>query len=448
MLRQIEVDGFKSLTNFSLNIEPGLNILVGPNGSGKSNIILFFELLHHLATGSVTHAIGRIGGAGEVFTLMGDGNLKPELSFTIRGSGYFDSRYRRQKKQRFLTYEYSATIRLAMHLGTLQFVHQQLHMAEGDDRQKSMHFAAPTPSLAFRWDADTQPAPRSMVSSLDETLFVPFYFRDDDKTFNAQEFLSRTFTEELPEYSILQLLDRFVEPVGIIARDFVEGRAYNIDPNAVRQREDIASEPGIQFDGRGLAATLFASQKMGHSQNALIRPSHHTVGHYFPRDLVEQVSRYARLVNESIESVEVVSDPFENKLRAWLIQKVRRSDIRVPLSLASDGTVKWLALTTAVLSSNSAFAIEEPENYLHPHMQTEIIHIVRNKTRGHKRMFAIFTTHSETLLNAASPREVIVVSNVDGATKAARPTNAEELASEIRSTGFGLGFFYIAGALE
>jgi predicted ATPase len=63
-------------------------------------------------------------------------------------------------------------------------------------------------------------------------------------------------------------------------------------------------------------------------------------------------------------------------------------------------------------------------------------------------MFALMTTHSETLLNAVDPEEVIVVSMRDGRTRAVRPANADELRAEIASTGFGLGFFYFSGALE
>jgi hypothetical protein len=58
------------------------------------------------------------------------------------------------------------------------------------------------------------------------------------------------------------------------------------------------------------------------------------------------------------------------------------------------------------------------------------------------------STHSETLLNSAEPQELIIVSFQDGKTKACRPSNANEIFEEIKKTGFGLGYYYIAGSID
>ena len=58
------------------------------------------------------------------------------------------------------------------------------------------------------------------------------------------------------------------------------------------------------------------------------------------------------------------------------------------------------------------------------------------------------TTHSETILNSVDPSDMILVHMEDGRTIAKRPTNAEDIRSEIRNTGFGAGYYYIAGAIE
>ena len=41
MITKIEVNGFKSLSNFELELHTGLNILVGPNGSVKQILYCF-----------------------------------------------------------------------------------------------------------------------------------------------------------------------------------------------------------------------------------------------------------------------------------------------------------------------------------------------------------------------------------------------------------------------
>jgi predicted ATPase len=72
MITHVEVDGFKSLTEFQLSFYPGLNVLVGPNGSGKTNIVSFFEYLADLMEGDASEATSRVGGAGAVFRRVGD----------------------------------------------------------------------------------------------------------------------------------------------------------------------------------------------------------------------------------------------------------------------------------------------------------------------------------------------------------------------------------------
>jgi hypothetical protein len=58
------------------------------------------------------------------------------------------------------------------------------------------------------------------------------------------------------------------------------------------------------------------------------------------------------------------------------------------------------------------------------------------------------TTHSETILNCIDPADMILVHMENGRTVARRPTNAEDIQKEIANTGFGAGYYYLAGAIE
>lgn len=49
MITRLEVDGFKSLRGFGIDLEP-LTVLVGPNGAGKSNILEALALISRLGT--------------------------------------------------------------------------------------------------------------------------------------------------------------------------------------------------------------------------------------------------------------------------------------------------------------------------------------------------------------------------------------------------------------
>lgn len=104
---------------------------------------------------------------------------------------------------------------------------------------------------------------------------------------------------------------------------------------------------------------------------------------------------------------------------------------------------------TAIVTNSNLFAIEEPENFLHPLMQIEIVRILREQyERIEQDRFALITTHSETIINQCKPAEMVIFEMRDGRTEARRPENDADLVSEIRKTGFGLGYYYLAGAVE
>src|SRR5215217_9473584 len=89
MLSEVWVSNFRSLDNFHLKIEPGLNVLVGPNGAGKTSVIKWFEFLSLLANYSLRESIGKIGGANHVFRRKGD-KYADELFFSIKGDTEVD----------------------------------------------------------------------------------------------------------------------------------------------------------------------------------------------------------------------------------------------------------------------------------------------------------------------------------------------------------------------
>lgn len=121
-------------------------------------------------------------------------------------------------------------------------------------------------------------------------------------------------------------------------------------------------------------------------------------------------------------------------------------EYEVPISLLSDGTVKWLALVTAVATDRSAFCVEEPENFLHPRLQENIVSILRSEILGSiSARFAVITTHSETLLNTLDPNEIIVVRMENARTIADRIEDPELISDLINEAGFGLGYYYVSG---
>src|SRR5690606_1008450 len=72
MITRLEVDGFKSLQGFAVDLEP-FTVFIGPNSAGKSNILEALALLSRLASEPIADAFkhGR-GRASDQFSRHGD----------------------------------------------------------------------------------------------------------------------------------------------------------------------------------------------------------------------------------------------------------------------------------------------------------------------------------------------------------------------------------------
>jgi hypothetical protein len=256
-------------------------------------------------------------------------------------------------------------------------------------------------------------------------------------------------------FSLIQLIDVMFPEIRHIRNDLSSGRAYNIIPNVVKSREDAVFPAGIQSDGAGTSATLFTLWKIAHRPENRPRPTRIFQGSATARPLnltartYNEVVDLLRLVNPSIKDLRIFVDPYENFLRILFSIDSSEGYLEIPLQNMSDGTAKWLSLTIAILSNRGIFAIEEPENFLHPYMQKEILQIIRDSMPGFdRRGFAIITSHSETLLNAAKPDELVIVKMESGNTVISRISDPKLIDEEMRRSGFGLGYLYLTGVLS
>ncbi len=82
MITRLEVDGFKSLRNFAVDLEP-FTVLVGPNDAGKSNILEALALAAAAGQGPPEEALKRgRGSASDKFSRHGT-NASPTISLAL-----------------------------------------------------------------------------------------------------------------------------------------------------------------------------------------------------------------------------------------------------------------------------------------------------------------------------------------------------------------------------
>jgi len=424
MLERVQVQGFRSLQNFKLDVRPGLNVLVGPNGVGKTNIIMFFEFLRALTTGTVDEAIARFGGVAQVFAKQGRNNFAESVSSVVVGTVEVE-----QKKYR---YQYEFELAFSVSYQAVTFKKQRLGIVEVGDQAT---FA----------DLDFEAASGDEVDFKDDHLAIigSEKFAKNNPFVRQEESNSIAQSGHFRQNSLQTLLFG-LERVSTAVRAEFSGRfVLNVVPSHVKKPEDSIRKPGIDSDGSGVSATLFAIQR----GKAFIEEGRN----YFfdERPLLpswNNILDLIRIAVPSIKDIAVNSDPFDNLLRCQVTIKDGRYTSVLPLSALSDGTVKWISLILRLTTSNSAVLLEEPENYLHPLMQREIVRLLRDSVTS--TGFTIVSTHSETLINSVRPDELVIVDNASGGTSAKRVANAKDIEQEINMTGFGLGYYYLAEAVE
>ena len=208
------------------------------------------------------------------------------------------------------------------------------------------------------------------------------------------------------------------------ARDVAEfiSRWGFFDPHPFLLRRDWTGLDSARFDhyGRNLSGTL----------HALNTASPET----FNR--VVETTR-------SILGLPVNIEPRESEDRFYFIQKEPGLEWPVHQMGASSGTLRVLALMTALQSEpeTNLIGIEEPENYIHPTALSALLDHLQSE--NHRVQFLV-TTHSPLLLDFLNKPEAVRVVRraAQRGTTVLRQENPESVRRALNESGFGLGEFY------
>ncbi|GLU53045.1 hypothetical protein Dfri01_25060 [Dyadobacter frigoris] len=129
-----------------------------------------------------------------------------------------------------------------------------------------------------------------------------------------------------------------------------------------------------------------------------------------------EIIEWLQLFIPGLEKVEIHSDNIGGTDTLLVYEKGASKPF--DKNLISDGTYNILCLLTAVYQSDEPqfLCIEEPENGLNPFVIKELVTLFRNacKEKGH---YIWLNTHSQSLVEALTPDEIILVDKVNGETK-------------------------------
>lgn len=446
MIREVYVNGYRSLEDIKIPVRPGLNILVGPNGGGKTNILSFFEFLSKLSDTAVDEAVSSHGGIGRVFTRRPENIYQPHMEGAISGSIRFPMR---NGDLKLLWYTWKFQIIASDNYDEIQYGDQTLYVHL--ERQPSNPEHSDLILSTRQGEHGTRLVIRKMVISKLQHLFRGFHFLTVGTyiDFAKAERILTAYTRHI-DLDRQCLASSFPPQMSVfqqIKTDIGGGEIFNFVPEICKQPEDSARPPIMDKTGAGLASTL---HRLGRP-SSLPYPPRRMTGRTLRSDThkIRKIASYVELISPSVCGLTTQKNPIDNTISVFVNILEPEGEVSFPLAQCSDGTVKWIALLTRVITASSGFSIEEPENFLHPAVQKEFLNVVRTESTSNTHSpYTLITTHSESLLNEADPSEVILVWMESGRTVAQRVSNTTQLVSEINRTGFGLGYYYASGALE
>lgn len=423
MIVTIEASGFRSLEQFRLKLLPGLNILVGPNGSGKSNIIKLFRFIGLMVTKGISLAVSEMGGPNQVFRRLPDGKLSN--SFNAKIVGVVVPQDQQVGERVAIRYDYSFSVILEKR--ALSFGEQSLTLYI----LKEPEWRASKPFLRVEGSDQTGFEVSNLVVKYLGSKALP-----DGHTRREQIVQDIKAAAKSAKWQSQCLLGRLEAPlyrVWCVVFDLSKGLMLNVVPTDAKQTQAFGAEAGLLSTGFGLPATLLHIKKN--------QPSSYT-----------RIEELLKLANTQIVNMKIEANMGDaTHSISFEMHSTKNKTIKLPLSAMSDGTIKWLVLMAGAEFYKRWLAgliIEEPENFLHPWMQQEIVKLLKGIVEEDPLTTILMSTHSETILNCAKPNEVCVCTMEGGITRVERPKNAKELEKVIGESGFGLGHFYLAGAVE
>ena len=396
LLRRVRFERFRSLFDVQLDLKP-LNIVIGPNASGKSNL---FKGLRFLRDVVVEKEWRRYDAVGRHLFWYGapPDRLGVEISVELPDQrGSFPPDYTlivHQENERLAVLRETLTLkRNPADPGPINYI-------ERTGRQTHWYKDAVAPDQSSRVMPPQVTALREVGS---ETDFAPVA-------------------------SLYKLIEGW--------------RLLAVNPQAARDsaRHSERLEP-LTEDGGNLSAVLYALSQQD------------------PPDLFEEIQdRLGRAIGfpealESLVSPSLTGGPGKVSI-AFREHAFPNLPEPIPAESMSDGTIRLLAILTALIGDPTAtlICVEEPDHGLHPHLMLRLADAIRSVVSVEpdpdagavRRPQVILTTHNPELLNCFNLIEekdylqVFVAERdpVDGKTRF-KPVDADALAHWLRDYRLG-----------
>jgi predicted ATPase len=410
MIKSIHLKNWKSFRDATLYFDP-LTILIGTNASGKSNALDAIDFLARMGQGkdlgtclrSESNSDSFRGGVDWVTT-------KGEKSFTItiKVSG----------EEENVEYEYSLEVT-----------------------------PSPKPLITNERLVRHRKRPRSKTSLKPLQIYWTDPCRADDaaitaRLYNEKRGTPRPMQRGIPILSQLQIgvanIQRQEILSAIKAVSTALGRLFLLNPIPSHMRDYSQKADRLSHDGSNLAGVIAA---LPDKKKARIEAT---------------ILRYvAELPEKDITSLKAeLYGPFHSDAMLVCCEQwsKREAPLQVDARAMSDGTLRFIAILTALLTlpEGTQLVIEEIDNGLHPSRSDLLLRMLR-EIGSQRSVDVVATTHNPALLDALGPEMVpfVIVSHRDPDSGDSKLTLLEDVADLPKLMAQGrLGSVATSGALE
>lgn len=392
MIRRIQALNYRCLRYVDVSLDR-FHVLIGPNASGKSTLFDAIAFLGDLVRDGLEKAVGkRTANFQDLVWGRPERDMGFQLAVELEVPEELRERLPSERDFRIFRYEVAieqlgGATRIASERGLLMPSHKRQRTM-----QRTLFPDPPTPPSAILVGGG-RPGRRTVLS---KSATGTDNFSIETATKAGKGWVTtiafgphRSTLGNLPESPEKFPMATFVK------RKLEQGvKPVFLDSGAMRR----ASPPeygtnGFKVDGSNLPWVIKRLQ------------DHH------PTDFTEWLG-HVRTVLSDLQDIRVIDRPEDR--HAYLLLQYD-TGVEVPSWIASDGTMRLLALTLlAYLPDNrEIYLLEEPENGVHP----LAVEGIRDSLSSAYDAQVLVSTHSPTLLALVDPREVLCFDkNRDGAT--------------------------------
>jgi predicted ATPase len=395
VLTRIEIDGFKTFKDFALDVPPFLAV-IGPNAVGKSNLFDALQFLRDVTDRGLAAAVQAArGGLDDLFRRRGDGSQVRTMRLAVEV--LLDAEARDSwgtevdLTQTRIRYELVISWQIDRHGNSRLLVdHEEVRPLRRSHRNLQKAWRA---SAVFM---DTHVRAKR-VSPFLETTDDPqrgrvFQIRQDSvqgrprPASSAEETVLSSMTSA--EFKHLYAL----------RQEILSLRRLQLEPQALRLPGERFGDDYLRPDGGNLARVL-----------SRIRSE--TATDARPNGLLDDISTDLSALIPGVTGFAVDEN---TQTRKWQVSVFGRDEGPYPATVASDGTLRVLALLTALYDPRyrGVLCFEEPENGVHPAQLRRLVRFLKDLVTDPAAVEPDGPL-SQVLLNSHSPLVLEAVNSSD-----------------------------------